>query len=762
MLRQSSLACALALLLASCGGGGGTSTLGPDAGTLTLSGVVIDGPIAGARVFLDLNNNLLHDEGEPISEETGADGAFVLTTSALTATQLATAMLVSEIPATARDADDGGLTLAEAGKQAFTLLSPAKAFVAVQSAGTNTAAPVVISPLTTLVAGEITSNGLTLTEAKETVKRQLVLASDPLDNFVQARDTGTAAIARAAAVALGEAKRAVADVAQKESGMAAREQVQAVVQTVRDSLPTVVSSLDLASPSTSTPSVSTLVTAMQGNDAVSGKAAGKAAKQTAIEGSGDASPQFTDYIVVFKDTVGNPAQAANDAAANRGNVRFTYERAIKGFAVRLPAAASEAFLEAMANNPNVDYVEADAPVSKRQTVQGSAPWGLDRIDQRDLPLSLTYSYSSSGSGVRAYVVDTGILAAHVDFGGRVATGHTVVADGNGTSDCNGHGTHVAGTIGGANYGVAKAVSLVPVRVLDCNGSGTLSGVIAGLDWVLADPARLGPAVVNMSLGGGASTSLDAAVAKVAASGVPVVVAAGNDNANACNYSPAREPSAITVGATTSADARASYSNYGSCLDVFAPGSGITSAWYTSTSATASLNGTSMATPHVTGLAALILQATPTATASQVSNQIKTLASTNKVASSGTGSPNLLLYSVTTTEVVAPAPAPALSVSVASLSGSATALRNGWQASVTITVKDASGALVAGANVAGSFTAGGASLTCTTAANGACTVKTGNLGKKTQETTYSVTGITGTGMTYAPAQNAMVSVKVTRP
>jgi len=347
------------------------------------------------------------------------------------------------------------------------------------------------------------------------------------------------------------------------------------------------------------------------------------------------------YIVILNKDVGPPNDLAQSIAKQHGGkVLQTYDTVLKGFAVYLPDAAGAAFVEAMKKNPKVLSVENDTVMKIDATTQSNPDWGLDRIDQKALPLNSAYSYLQTGSGTTAYIVDTGILSTHQQFSGRVLSGYTAISDGNGTTDCNGHGTHVAGTVGGSTYGVAKNVSLVPIRILGCDGSGASSNVIAGLDWILKNGKK--PAVVNMSLGGDASTSLDSAVENLFNNGYVMVVAAGNSNADACNSSPARVSKAITVAATDNTDTRASYSNYGSCVDIFAPGSQINSSWIGSNTATKVLNGTSMATPHVVGVVAEMLQSTPTATPQTISTNLLNQASTN-VVKNPSGSPNRLLY-----------------------------------------------------------------------------------------------------------------------
>ena len=365
------------------------------------------------------------------------------------------------------------------------------------------------------------------------------------------------------------------------------------------------------------------------------------------------NPIGGQYIVVLKPQAASLAGESNRAepvamaakaiaAQHRASLVRSYDRVLRGFVVK----ADDNALAALLADPRVAYVEEDG-IATIDTIQTGATWGLDRIDRRLLPLDTLYTYDTTGAGVHAYVIDSGLNVGHTEFTGRVGLGADFI--GGGVNDCNGHGTHVAGTLGGTTYGVAKSVTIHPVRVFPCGNSTTLSAIISGVNWVAGN--HVAPAVVNMSLGGGGNTSLDTAVANLHnVDGITVVVAAGNSSADACGFSPAREPVAITVGSVDNTDTRSWFSNYGSCLDLFAPGSAITSAWIGSSTATNTIDGTSMAAPHVAGAAARYLQTYPSATPAAVwgaiyyaANIFGTTPSWPGVANRGTGSPNVMLH-----------------------------------------------------------------------------------------------------------------------
>jgi len=398
-------------------------------------------------------------------------------------------------------------------------------------------------------------------------------------------------------------------------------------------------------------------------------------------GSGDIvrvkTPVPGEYIVVLNDEVVDVAALSQALAGKHGAViDRVYRAALKGFAM----AATESVARAISSEPLVKYVQQNGTF-KAIGSQSGATWGIDRVDQRDLPLNSTYTWNENGTNVRAYIVDTGIRLTHTDFGIRASSGYDAI-DGGSADDCNGHGTHVAGTVGGNTWGVAKNVSLIAVRVLNCEGSGTTAQVVDGVDWVTANHVK--PAVANMSLGGGVDQVLDDAVKRSIAAGVSYAIAAGNDGdywpfglGNACDYSPARVPEANTVGSSTSTDTKSSFSNFGTCVDLFGPGSGITSAWHTSDTATNTISGTSMASPHVAGVIALYLEKNPAATTTQVTTDLEAAASSGKLTGDLRNSPNLLLYSYVASSSTPPPPVPLDPTALIATTASASQINLSW-------------------------------------------------------------------------------------
>jgi subtilisin family serine protease len=358
-----------------------------------------------------------------------------------------------------------------------------------------------------------------------------------------------------------------------------------------------------------------------------------------VLGAGAPNAVADSYIVVLKDaslsasSVGTTAKSMT--SKYNGTVGKVYGAALRGFSAKMSASAARR----LAADPSVAYVQQDMIMSIDGTQSPTPSWGLDRIDQAALPLNNSYTFPDV-SAVHTYTIDTGVLMNHQQFAGRTGNGFDAIDGDTNPADCHGHGTHVAGTIAGSAYGVAKTAIVHGVRVLGCTGSGSTADIVEGINWVTQNHVK--PAVANMSLGGGVNTALDNAVTNSIAAGVTYAIAAGNSNANACSFSPARAPNALTAGATQSNDARSSFSNFGTCVDIFAPGTSITSAWFTSPTATNTISGTSMASPHIAGGAALILGANPTFTPAQVRAAMVGNATSGVISNVGAGSPNLLL------------------------------------------------------------------------------------------------------------------------
>jgi subtilisin family serine protease len=741
----------------------GESTISSQNSAVVIEGSVLTSSLnfplsSSTQVFLDYNHNFIKDENEITTKVNLNSGNFSLSIPALSIDQNQNSFLVAY-----NDTHNSS---------SIYLASPLSAFVTPNLEGGFKSSKAVISPLTTLVSGELLQNNLSIEAATSTIQN-ISYNINPFTNYNEIADN--------------DAKMLSNQIAQKLQPIQKTERDDSIINGFLSATTDVQNQL---SKTTFDPN---------NNETLSNQLSSKA-NSTNIKPNAITHPNGSNFIVVYKQGVigtnnlktnaitkaGIEAYGKQIARRYGGTFKHAYGTAVKGFSLAIPNTKAPDFVTAMEKNPNIDFVEEDLPVYATAITQPAPSWGLDRIDQFALPLSGAYNYTFDGTGINAYVVDTGILPTHSEFTGRVTLpGFSSIDDGRGISDCNGHGTHVAGTLGGTTYGVAKRVNIIPVRVLDCNGGGSVSGLLAGIDWVSTNGIR--PAVINLSLGSSASNALDQAVTNAYNAGFVVVAAAGNINIDACRTSPGRAPNVITVGSVTDADQRSFFSNYGVCLDIFAPGSFITSAWFSDNNAINTISGTSMASPHVAGVAALYLQAKPNAAPLEITDAIANSATGNLTGNLGSSSPNRLLRITNTPDYrtseppvymppiqgpVVPTPAPPTPVpppkiqfrvlAVKNITASRVKVKKTWTTTVTVSAKSINGGPIQSALIKGNFSIGGVNLVCTTASNGICTIKSGIISTTKTSTNFTITSIEGENLSYLKRSNKLSVLKIKRP
>lgn len=724
------------------------------------SSVVIDGtvltsnaslPISNTtEVFLDSNQNFQLDSGEIVAATQPYVGQFKLAIPALNSEQLENSFLVARSrPNT---------------QSSYYFASPLSAYVSPQPEGGFSTQAAIISPLTTLVVAEMMSNQLNREEAIQNLK-PITKNINPLENYSLSQN----AEALQLAYEIGKQWSAVtsSEVSPLQTIHTNGEFAKSTLYA--QSFPAESKNLfssHLASPSVTTSSLTP----------IAGSSFVVVYKQG---GAGNASDLATSNSLTEMQITGQQV-----ARKYGGVFKYAYSSAIRGFALAIPNTKVTEFVDGMQRNPNVDFIEEDVIVSTNLSTQLQSSWGLDRIDQMSLPLNKTYNYQFDGSGVNAYIVDTGLNDTHEEFANRVKPGFSAILDGKGTTDCKGHGTHVAGTLGGKTYGVAKNVNIIPVKVFDCNGNSSLSGILAGIDWIIQN-GRL-PAVINMSLGASVNNTFDQAAAAAFNAGFVVVASAGNYAGLACNQSPAREPSVITVGSSDIDDAKSYYSNFGVCVDLFAPGSNIPSAWIGSNSAINTISGTSMSSPHVAGVAALYLQSNPKASPQQITYALLNSTQAKLIGNLGVSSPNRLLninntpdftpinqpiYVPPITSPVPPSPAPEPEkptkafriISIKSITATRVKVsKTTWKTNVVISVFSPNNGPLDETAVKASFSIGGSNLSCTTNVSGVCSITSGIISNTKTSTIITISGVTGESLAYLKRTNKINTLTIKRP
>ena len=761
----------------------GDATVSDQSSSAVIEGTVLSSndnleDIQTSKVFLDTNQNFQLDDNETVVTAKAGTGEFTLAIPALTAGQLNQSYLVAQNSSSTAD---------------NYLAAPLSAYVTPNAEGGYTTKKAVISPLTSLLAGEMVLNSLDLANASENVLA-ITNNTDLLSNYaLQTPSTQTSQAQQIAQIIMRDWEPVEKDATGftsvdnfKNNTVISKYNLSESEFNSKDETETAQSNIKPIDEASSTPGELVSTNGSKGYIVVYKNPTAPSEKK--IFGANTTNTPNT--LRMSAQMVQMKAQAL--AHNSGGKISNIYSRALSGFAVQVPKNNIQKFLSDAKNDPTIDYVEENKPVYlDAVTTQSNVPWGLDRIDQAKLPLNKQYSYAYDGSGVNAYVIDTGLNSMHDDFTGRVGEGFSVAADDLGTKDCKGHGTHVAGIIGGTTSGVAKKVKITPIRIFDCEGSSSISGIVAGIDWIIENGQL--PAVVNMSIGISVNRTIDDAVIRLVDEGYVAVASAGNFAGSACHQSPARVHKVIAVAASyiqDNQDISAYFTNYGKCVDLFAPGAGILSAWFSDNNAYKYLNGTSMSAPHVAGVAALYLQMYPKATPLEIRHALYNSAKNNVISNPGAETPNRLLNiasQLNFTPVEKPLyipplnpplppippedpkpPKPTIGFRIAAIDKMTATkkwlskTKTTWSVNTEITIYASNKGPLQNAVITASYSVGGAQLSCTTNTAGKCTISSQAIAKSKTSTTITVNSVAGENLGYLAKINRVKSLAIKRP